>query len=75
MGIEINDLDSKGYETLIYKKRDNMWEETREKLFLLLYRFHIFKYRAGERLHVQDGIMFRNIYDHKNQRSVKISNR
>ena len=27
MGIEINDLESKGYETLIYKKRDNVWEE------------------------------------------------
>ena len=27
MGIEINDLDSKGYETLIYKKQDNVWEE------------------------------------------------
>ena len=24
MGIEINELDSKGYETLIYKKRDNV---------------------------------------------------
>ena len=50
MGIEINDLDTKGYETLIYKQTANVWEETRENLFLLLYRYHIFKARAGEKL-------------------------
>ena len=50
MGIEINDMDTKGYEVLIYKKKENVWEETRENLFLLLYRFYIFKCRAGERV-------------------------
>ena len=42
MGIEINDMETKGYEVLIYKKKENVWEETRENLFLLLYRFYIF---------------------------------
>ena len=50
MGIVINDLESTGYETLIYKKAENVWEETRENLFLLLYRHHIFKARAGNKL-------------------------
>ena len=50
MGIEVNDLETKGYETIIYKTKENVWEETRENLFLLLYRFYIFKCRAGERV-------------------------
>ena len=50
MGIEINDLETKGYKTLIYKTKGNVWEETRGNLLLLLYRFYIFKCRAGERL-------------------------
>ena len=50
MGIVINDLATKGYETLIYKQSENIWEETRENLFLLLYSYHIFKARAGNRL-------------------------
>ena len=49
MGIEINDIDTKGYKVLIYKKKENVWEETRENLFLLLYRFYIFKCRALEK--------------------------
>ena len=50
MGIEINDLDTKGYETLIYKQTANVWEETRENLFLLLYRYRISKVRAEEKV-------------------------
>ena len=47
--IEVNDLEMKGYERLIYKTKENVWEETRENLLLLLYRFYIFKCSAGER--------------------------
>ena len=50
MGIAINDIDTKGYEVLIHKIKENKWEEIRENLFFTLYRFHIFKCRAGERL-------------------------
>ena len=50
MGLVINDLETKGYETLIYKQFGNVWEETQKNLFLLLYRYHIFKARAGNRL-------------------------
>ena len=38
MGLVINDLETKGYETLIYKHSENVWEETWENLFLLVYR-------------------------------------
>ena len=50
MGIAINDIDTKGYEVLIHKIKENIWEELRENLFFTLYRFYIFKCRAGERL-------------------------
>ena len=50
IGIVINDLDTKGYETLLYKQEANVWEETRENIFFLLYRYHIFQARAGYKL-------------------------
>ena len=34
MGILINGLATKDYEKLIYKQSENIWEETRENLFL-----------------------------------------
>ena len=32
MDIEVNDLEMKGYERLIYKTKENVWEES-EKIF------------------------------------------
>ena len=43
MGLVINDLETKGYETLIFKQLEKVWEKARENLFLSLYRYHIFK--------------------------------
>ena len=50
LGIVINNIDSKGFEVLIYKIKENKWEELRENLFFTIYKFYIFKCRAGERL-------------------------
>ena len=36
MGIAINDIDTKGYEVLIHKIKENRWEELRENLFFTL---------------------------------------
>ena len=36
MGIAINDIDTKGYEALIHKIKENKWEELRENLFFPL---------------------------------------
>ena len=48
--IEINNLNTKGYETLIYKQKEIEWEEKIENLFLLIHKYYIFKCRVGRRL-------------------------
>ena len=74
MGIVINDLETKGYETLIYKQAENVWEETRENLLLLLYHITTIPHFQGKSLkqitkhqHFQVGTKVRNIDDHKIQ--------
>ena len=50
LGIVIKDVNTKGYDTLIYKQKESDGDEKIENLFLLIYRYHIFKCRAGKKL-------------------------
>ena len=50
IGIELGNINTKGYEILIHRIKDNKWEELRENIYFTLYKFYIFKCRAGERL-------------------------
>ena len=50
MGIDIGNINTKGYEILIHRIKENKWEELRENIFFTLFKFYIFKCRAGERL-------------------------
>ena len=50
VGINIGNINTKGYEILIHKLKENKWEELRENIFFNLYKFYIFKCRAGERI-------------------------
>ena len=50
MGIDIGNINTKGYKILIHRIKENKWEELRENIFFTLFKFYIFKCRAGERL-------------------------
>ena len=50
IGIDIGNTNSKGYEILIHRIKENKWEELRENIYFTLFKFYIFKCRAGERL-------------------------
>ena len=46
-GIEVPNIRVKGYEVLIYKQKENIWEE--RKFLFLLYKYYIFKCWAGKK--------------------------
>ena len=67
MGIEVNDLKTKGYEILIYKKKENVWEETRENPSYCCTGSISLSAELGKDYlheHIQAGTKTGNIYDY-----------
>ena len=48
--IEISNLNDKGYEIVIYRQKENVWEELRENIFFLNYKYFVSKCRAEKKI-------------------------